>query len=450
VLFLSAQHIFPPRSGGHIRSRGLVGAFKRHGLDVFVYSLVGRKEDYLARRRSSVQTWPEGVEEYVDRGLLGFLLQYASYALGWPPLWIPSYLRIAAASPGERLLPALLRERLAWCDVVVADFPYPYPVFAAPSARDRLRILSTHNIDHHLFRPGGWGRPDIREAVRRTEIAAASACDILVSCCDGDREFFERNARVRRSILVPNGIDVRRFRNLEGYRAAARRQVAVDDDVTVFLFTASKWGPNCEAFDELRSFASDHSELLVRERIHILVVGSVVSDPVRMPGLTATGPVDAVEPYFAAADAALNPTRSGAGTSLKMCEYLASRLPIVTTAFGARGFRIDDGRTGFLFDEGGLARVLSTVRRLTRQEPQRLRRMAEDAYAENEAEIDMDASAGRLVLAIREALGAAGPSPRLASALEEDVVPAAPGQEHVEGPDPAPVEARPPRREGAP
>jgi glycosyltransferase involved in cell wall biosynthesis len=188
--------------------------------------------------------------------------------------------------------------------------------------------------------------------------------------------------------------------------------VAVDDDVTVFLFTASKWGPNCEAFDELRSFASDHSELLVRERIHILVVGSVVSDPVRMPGLTATGPVDAVEPYFAAADAALNPTRSGAGTSLKMCEYLASRLPIVTTAFGARGFRIDDGRTGFLVEEGTLGRVLSTVRRLRAEQPERLRRMAEDAYAENEGDIDMDTSSVRLVRPIRESLGSSGPPRR--------------------------------------
>ena len=34
---------------------------------------------------------------------------------------------------------------------------------------------------------------------------------------------------------------------------------------------------------------------------------------------------------------ALNPVRSGSGTNLKMHEYMAAGLPVVTTPFGARG-----------------------------------------------------------------------------------------------------------------
>lgn len=401
VLLLSTQQIFPPRSGGHLRSCGLARALQNAGCSVFVYSMVGRKDDYLARHPSAIQTWPEGVEEHVDRGTLGFLIQYGTYALDWPPLWIPAYLRAAAASPGEVLLPAVLRTRLAWCDVVVADFPYVYPILMTPSARGRLRILSTHNIEHHFRHDRSLLRNHFRVAVRRMELRAAESCDLLVSCCAGDKEFFESHVRLRESILVPNGIDVRRFRGIEAHRAATRRALGIADDVRVFLFVASKWGPNAEAFADLVSFAKANSDLLARERMHILVVGSV-SEPLRTHGLTALGRVAAVEPYFAAADAALNPTRSGAGTSLKMCEYLASRLPIVTTAFGARGFRIEDGRTGFVFEEGDLAAVLSTVRRLFDEEPARLRRMADDAYAANEADIDMEASARPLVEAIRE------------------------------------------------
>jgi len=400
VLFLSTQQIFPPRSGGHLRSCGLARALQNGGFDVFVYSMTGRKEDYLARRLSAVYTWPEGVEEHVDRGLIGFAVQYGTYALDWPPLWIPAYLRTAVASPRELLLPAVLRARLRWCDVVVADFPYVYPILTAPSARGRLRILSTHNIEHHFRHDRSLLRNYFREAVRRMELRGAASCDMLVSCCAGDKEFFESQVQVRRSILVPNGIDVRRFRGIEAHRAGTRRTLGIADDVTVFLFMASKWGPNAEAFSDLLAFAKGNSDLLARAHIHILVVGSV-AEPLRIPGLTATGRVAQVEPYFAAADVALNPTRSGAGTSLKMCEYIASRLPIVTTAFGARGFCIEDGETGFVYGEGGLSRALSTVRRLFEEDPARLRRMAEDAYARNEAEIDMEASARPLVEAIR-------------------------------------------------
>jgi hypothetical protein len=95
-----------------------------------------------------------------------------------------------------------------------------------------------------------------------------------------------------------------------------------------------------------------------------------------------------------------------------MCEYIASRLPIVTTAFGARGFRIEDGRTGFLFEVGRLLPALSIVRHLFEKDPARLRRMADEAYAENEGDIDMDASARPLVQAIRDSRRSLDPNSR--------------------------------------
>ena len=402
VLFFSGLQVHPPTSGGNLRSFALASSLERHGLDVFVYSLVGRKKDYLSRRRSSIQVWPEGVEEFVDRGLAGFVVQYGSYALSLPPLWITAYLRAAAASPREVALPRLLRRKLSWCDAVVADFPFLHPIFAAPSARGRLRVVSTHNVEHHMYGGGSWAQRRVREAVRKIEMSAAGACDVLVTCCAGDQRFFEENARVRRSIVVPNGIDVRRFHGTEMYRRGTRESLGVPDGVKVFLFTASTWGPNREAFDYLLAFARDHRELLLSRGIHLLVVGSVVREPVRLPGFTATGKVELAEPYFAAADAALNPICSGAGTNVKMCEFIAARLPIVTTAFGARGFRIEDDRTGFLFEREGLVPVLSRVRALFDEDPARLRRMAEEAYAANEAAIDMDNCARPLAEVLAE------------------------------------------------
>ncbi|HET6899600.1 MAG TPA: glycosyltransferase [Vicinamibacteria bacterium] len=402
VLFLSGLQVHPTLSGGNLRSFALAGALRRQGLDVFVHSLVGRKSDYLARRPSSVQTWPGGVEEHVDRGRFGFLAQFGSYALSLPPLWLTASLRAGAVSPGEVLLPTLLRQRLAWCDAVVADFPFVHPVFAAPSARGRLRILSTHNLEHRLY-PGTstYGRA-LRAIVRRTELAAAAACDVLVTCCAGDKEFFEGQVTLPRSLLVPNGIEPERFHGIASRRAAMRESLGIPDDVRVLLFTASKYGPNGEALGYLLDFARRQARLLEERRLHILVAGNVTKDPIRLPGFTATGKVEAVEPYFAAADAALNPVSTGAGTNVKMCEFIAVRLPIVTTAFGARGFRLEDGKTAFLFERDGLGAALSTVRDFFDRRPDFLRRMADDAYAANQRAIDMDACVAPLAEAIKE------------------------------------------------
>jgi glycosyltransferase involved in cell wall biosynthesis len=42
-------------------------------------------------------------------------------------------------------------------------------------------------------------------------------------------------------------------------------------------------------------------------------------------------------------DLAINPMESGSGTNLKMLDYMAAGVPVLTTAFGARGLHIEDG-----------------------------------------------------------------------------------------------------------
>jgi glycosyltransferase involved in cell wall biosynthesis len=56
-----------------------------------------------------------------------------------------------------------------------------------------------------------------------------------------------------------------------------------------------------------------------------------------------TGQVNDVLPYFAAADLAVNPIRTGGGMQVKLLEFLAAGLPTVTTPIGARGLA---ARTG--------------------------------------------------------------------------------------------------------
>jgi hypothetical protein len=43
------------------------------------------------------------------------------------------------------------------------------------------------------------------------------------------------------------------------------------------------------------------------------------------------------EGTFNASDFAINPISTGSGTNVKMMEYLAAKLPILTTSFGKRG-----------------------------------------------------------------------------------------------------------------
>ena len=405
VLIVSSLQVYPTLSGGNLRTHALADALARRGAEVFVYSFVGRKKDYLARARSAAHKWPSGVQEYVNRSVPGFIAGYGSYGLGLPPLWLTAYLRLARAWPRDSLLPRLLRDKLAWCDAVIADFPFVHPVFEARSARGRLRVLNTHNVEHHFYDPdAGWRGRALRRAVKHVELEAARNADVVVSCSSGDQAFFESSARVRHAVVVPNGVDVQRFSMPPDVRRDTREAVGIADSVLLVLFTASKWGPNQEAFEFLRSFVQTHRRELVESRIHFLVVGGVVDSPLRMPALTATGRVDTVEAYFAAADVGINPLVTGGGTNVKMGEFMAARLPVVVTPFGARGYRIEHKRTGFVFDRDHLMGSLRELRGMTDSDPEGLRLIADRALRENMRVISMVECVAPLMDAIGDRL----------------------------------------------
>ena len=56
-----------------------------------------------------------------------------------------------------------------------------------------------------------------------------------------------------------------------------------------------------------------------------------------------TGPVESVAPYLRAADIAVVPLQNGGGTRMKILDYFAAGIPVVSTATGADGMPIEPG-----------------------------------------------------------------------------------------------------------
>jgi hypothetical protein len=94
-----------------------------------------------------------------------------------------------------------------------------------------------------------------------------------------------------------------------------------------------------------------------------------------------------VEPYFAAADIAFNGVFRGSGTNLKMAEFIAAKLPILTSTAGMRGYNLLDGEDCISFTQDSLADVLEQP---ALDDPGRLTAMADSAYEKNKRQIDMD------------------------------------------------------------
>ena len=341
LLIVSGLQIHPPSSGGQLRSSGLAAALAQQGVDVEIYSLVGRKSDYLARKPSDwVQAGP-GIREFVDRTRWWAVLQMLSYRLHLPPLWITLLLRL--------FRPKILRQLLNDCDWVAIDFPYLYP---AAMGCSKPVLLNTHNVEAHIA--SGL----TSHLIDRVETAAAKRADLILCCSVEDQAHFDRLAGPGRTMVVANGVDMQRFSGLNSQREAARADLKFSRDTTVLLFAASHYGPNAEGMAFISDFVAQHGELLARRNIHFLVAGSVSKTAHRTPHLTISGPVAAIEPYFAAADWAINAVFRGSGTNVKMGEYMAADLPILSTEVGRRGFVFSSGVEGLIFSAETLAEVL--------------------------------------------------------------------------------------------
>lgn len=374
LAFVSGLQLFPALSGGQLRSTGLAKALAHHGFEVSIYSLIGRSPEYRARKGSGLVEHGPHLTEYIDRKRGKAAIQFASYRLDVAPIWISEYLRFRTPKP--------LAERLDAAHAVIADFPFLARVFDRSS---KLRVLNTHNIEHHLL-PGGGAKALIRARVKQLEEEAARAADLVSACSNTDAGYF-RDAGAKDVLLVPNGIDVTRFDAARARREAMRAELKVAADETLLLFPASKFGPNREAYDWLVAFIEDHGAEIAKRRLRFCVVGSVVPGPEKHGPLGATGRVEEVEPYFAAADFALNPMFSGAGTNVKMADFIAARLPILTTPFGSRGCDLSSGKNALFFEP---ETFLACLDEALASPPARRAALATAAYDANASAIDMN------------------------------------------------------------
>lgn len=366
LTIISGIQIFPPLSGGNLRTASLARAFASQGYEVRVFSLTGRKSEYLSRQKSSTDSPADGVTEHVNRQISFGLIQFLTYRLCLPDLW---HLVFSSRSP-------LLRRWISESDLIMVDFPFLHRYLArVPRGK---RILNSHNLEHERWKKRGF----LKRMVKSIERSAGTNADVVLATHHEEVSFYaDTGARVA---LTPNGILDQRYD--EETREKIRSDLGISEDKTVLLFSASQYGPNREGLTLLSEFEAAHREWLTQNGFVLLVVGSVSERPLRKGALIATGPVPVVEPYFSAADIALNPIESGSGTNLKMVQYLVARLPLVSTRFGARGFSLENGKDYIELDAANLQAALEIVKK---NGGETLSHMADRAYQQNRHLIDM-------------------------------------------------------------
>ncbi len=236
------------------------------------------------------------------------------------------------------------------CDLVLAPYVLPHR-HHTPFVMDRSRVdlqfqMMEHRTLHFPFRTRML-RWESYAKLWRFEKKVARETSLEVVCGPDDEVFIKKNVSPKAPVLVvANGVDLGYFHPgaAPGARAA---------EPTVIFCGAMDYSPNVDA---LRWFFGEiHERLLQRvPGARVLVVGKNPLPEVKAygsrTGVTVTGGVPDVRPYYRQAWLQMVPLRIGGGTRLKIVESLAIGTPVVSTTIGAQGLELKDGENILLGD----------------------------------------------------------------------------------------------------
>jgi glycosyltransferase involved in cell wall biosynthesis len=334
IVLVSGNRIAPAATGGQVHSIGIARALARIGHSVHVFSTAGRREDYGAQNLRGGMTMESVIEprlkESTHLGLTFGVMQALGRRLDYPRVWQHHML-------ARGIVPKRLKQALQEADIVLSDLPYCPPI---PGPwRDKPWYLISHNLEHKLLEQGSPRQRRFASWMRAVEAAAPQTYSDILTCAEDDRAFFQAHDIKSRLTLpmVRCGVDPQLYSFPPGLRPQMRAKLGLGDDDWVLVFSGSGFAPNVEALREIEEFCHAEAEFMARSRVYILVVGSVSSEAYRQGALIVTGAVPEVVPYFAASDAGLNLVTRGSGSNVKLFEYLAAKLPVISTVFGVRG-----------------------------------------------------------------------------------------------------------------
>ena len=343
ILVADNQVLDPPVGGGRIRIYELYRHIAALGFEV---SYVGAYD------------WPGPV--YRDQMLAPHFRECVT------PLTQPHFARnrrFEKATGGKTTIDATIPQLLKYSPrfqrmaaehgrnaaAIIISHPWVYPY--VPRRPDQKLIYDSHNCEYavkkQILGDTVAGR-ELAEEVRSVEGKLCREADLVFVCSNDDAQQFVDLYGISRDkiVLVPNGVDVEGIQPAsDEERSAARRQFDLPLDQPVLIFIGSGYAPNTEA-----------AVFLVKEvaprlpACAILIAGGVKDSyeasrgPLSPPNVIWLGTVEAARrlSLYQAADMALNPMFSGSGTNLKMLDYFAAGLPVVSTPAGARGLELKE------------------------------------------------------------------------------------------------------------
>jgi glycosyltransferase involved in cell wall biosynthesis len=297
---------------------------------------------------------------------------------------------IAAAGNFPTLLHQAYLEEYEKADVIIHDDPFTGPTDIFAGLDKKPRIYNSYNCEYHLYaqlHPAERSKP-IHDLVLKAETAMLAVSDLVLYCNDGDLSAFRQMAPNAgfAALYAPNGMQALAATQTKNKTTSKRLR-------TVFM--GSGHPPNANA---AQFIAHELAPLL--PNVDFDIIGSCLLEGYYPSNVHRHGMVSDVVKHqlLAGANLALNPMAAGSGSNVKVLDYFAHGLPVLSTSFGMRGIEAEAGRD---YLEAGLDQFAEALSSLAAK-PESLAAVALNGKALALATYTWDAIGTKVSLAIEE------------------------------------------------
>lgn len=345
ILFLSPRQCWPARGGAKLREYHFARALAQRGPLTYLYFAdqgakpLTRDDLPFCRDVVAIPKPPAYGPLKLLEGVLG----------RWP-LPILNYTSPEMSAAVERLAGAESYDLIHLDSIHMIR----YGEIAARRQRSAARIVyNWHNIESEAMRrfsdtvsspPKRWYARITASKLAALEHEILKTAFGHVVCSVRELEELRRIAPSARIAVIENGVDVASFSPAVDVLPDAHKLVFVGMmDYNANVDAATSFGQRI--WPILRQRFPD---------LELWIVGANPPPAVvqlgTLEGITVTGTVPDVRPYYRDALAAIVPLRTGGGTRLKILEAMAAGVPVVSTPLGAEGLPVSPGEN-ILFAE---------------------------------------------------------------------------------------------------
>ncbi len=353
IVLATTLPIYPPQGGGQARVFHLYSKVAR-SFDVTILSFGHpHGEMEIAPGLTEIRYGKSPEHGRFERRLIE--------ATGGIPTGDVAMPRLSVLSPQYR---AALREAARDADALIACHPYLIGELEAVS-RGQPLWYEAQDVELSLKRDvfkDYEGKDVILADVAAVEERCWREAALVFGCTQRDLDELHALYGPTDAVVieVPNGVALDETPFTAPAERRARQQALGLEGRRTALFLGSWHPPNLDAVAFILRLAEECPET------DFLIVGSAghpfrdkpLPANVRLLGLVSMAVRNRL---LASVDIGLNPMTYGSGSNLKMLDYFAAGLPVVTTPFGARGFAVADGEHALIRPLEGFAAAISAL-----------------------------------------------------------------------------------------